>query len=999
MGELKSQQSMTSNCDVESSSNDGSYAQKYRHPLLHTKKANISSLICLVAAAYGIGVTSAFISPTTTTPRTNNQLNTCFTHTNTPNNIILSMIDESKTTICGGHDNLRTFGVIKRTTTTTRNNGSSRIRLLSSNSDLETQSQSSNAYKPDEDEWKALLAAFHMYKAAYGDLKVPSRFVVPAMPPWPENSWSLKLGQRVAAIRSTGKYVQDDDERRKILDDMSFLWRLRAPSPDKKMDVTFDQIFDALQTFRTEIQTEGSLNVPANFIVPNYDPWPETTRGMPLGKKIPTVRSKAFLNANPGAKEKLLQIGFQLNGKVAANDARYNLVYNALVRYKEIHGDLLVPQPFIIPETSEDWPEEARGLRLGARVNAIRSQGTFVKTNPERREQLDKLGFEWELPSATGVKRGRKKKTDTEAADDLPPAFAFIDSSSVPGEAQTNNQDSIPNELSNAEFDPSVAFANDLFQIDEEQPSQPTWAFEDDLNQEQVEPKPEDEFRPPKELATTMAEVSEMALSVGIIEGMTESNRVIKGKIKKKIPWFNDDFGDDFVFEDVVEAITFYKDTNKGFEGLDGEFVVPDSFGGGPFDVDASADAAAAIARADHNGIDRDELIAAEIERIEMEMMSTGLPSDDTDTKDSGNQWPEHLAGMKLSSIVERIRDGSLEVKHLPERKKKLDAIGFDWGDEKKFLDVAFDKAMCAMYAYFLVRGDLFVYEDFVMPDEAPWPKALAGYEIGKAVARIRELQNFFEAYHPHKVKMLRMVEFVWFPELALPLDPDQGEESYEDMFVDGVGHPFYQMNEPSVSVLEKLQEKGPWGPEDDPNSWYNYDFVKEFWEEGDVSESRSKRVYPFDPAEWLRANDFPQLAEEHEQQHGLSDSRHFLALLKRLDNGEIDAGEFDTSAGPLLESMREQMLRASARAKGVEFDEEQYYEDFDVEFSESQVAVSTLEDEEDYEDEEEIKGDVDDDEYEDDDDEYEDDEEEVKEEEVEVDDDDDFNLIEEEEI
>lgn len=24
-----------------------------------------------------------------------------------------------------------------------------------------------------------------MYKAAYGDLKVPSRFVVPAMPPWP----------------------------------------------------------------------------------------------------------------------------------------------------------------------------------------------------------------------------------------------------------------------------------------------------------------------------------------------------------------------------------------------------------------------------------------------------------------------------------------------------------------------------------------------------------------------------------------------------------------------------------------------------------------------------------------------------------------------------------------------------------------------------------------------------------------------------------------------
>lgn len=37
----------------------------------------------------------------------------------------------------------------------------------------------------DEAEWRMILAAFQMYKAAYGDLKVPSRFVVPAMAPWP----------------------------------------------------------------------------------------------------------------------------------------------------------------------------------------------------------------------------------------------------------------------------------------------------------------------------------------------------------------------------------------------------------------------------------------------------------------------------------------------------------------------------------------------------------------------------------------------------------------------------------------------------------------------------------------------------------------------------------------------------------------------------------------------------------------------------------------------
>ena len=37
----------------------------------------------------------------------------------------------------------------------------------------------------DQEEWKALVASLKMYKAAYGNLNVPSRFVVPAMSPWP----------------------------------------------------------------------------------------------------------------------------------------------------------------------------------------------------------------------------------------------------------------------------------------------------------------------------------------------------------------------------------------------------------------------------------------------------------------------------------------------------------------------------------------------------------------------------------------------------------------------------------------------------------------------------------------------------------------------------------------------------------------------------------------------------------------------------------------------
>jgi len=47
------------------------------------------------------------------------------------------------------------------------------------------------------------------------------------MDPWPEAAWGMKLGLRVAGIRSTGRFVANDDLRRQQLDDMGFVWRLR----------------------------------------------------------------------------------------------------------------------------------------------------------------------------------------------------------------------------------------------------------------------------------------------------------------------------------------------------------------------------------------------------------------------------------------------------------------------------------------------------------------------------------------------------------------------------------------------------------------------------------------------------------------------------------------------------------------------------------------------------------------------------------------------------
>jgi hypothetical protein len=237
------------------------------------------------------------------------------------------------------------------------------------------------------------------------------------------------------------------------------------------------------------------------------------------------LRSKTFLKANPGAERKLAALGVELSGKVAANDNRFQKVYDALKTYKEIYGDLLVPQPFVVPNKSEDWPESTWGLRLGARVNAIRSQGTFVSTNPERRQELDDLGFVWSPPpSERGRKRGRKRKEEVDATSKpeeeliTPPSFEREDTTSEAPEVAASEMESL--------FGPSFAFGDGPLKVSNgEETGTPSWGFETPADLEAAKAaeeaaKPTDEYTPERNLSETLKQAAENAISVGVIEDM-----------------------------------------------------------------------------------------------------------------------------------------------------------------------------------------------------------------------------------------------------------------------------------------------------------------------------------------------------------------------------------------------------------------------------------------------------------------------------------------------
>ena len=333
----------------------------------------------------------------------------------------------------------------------------------------------------------------------------------------------MKLGQRVAAIRSTGRYVQNNESRRKILDDMGFLWRLRVPSPGKKLDgIAFEQVYDALKVYRDEVQPDGGiLDMPPSYVVPDCDPWPESTRGLPLGKLVPTVTSRSYLKNNPEAGGMLSKLGFRMDAKSASNDIRYQKVYDALVRYKELYGDLLVPQPFTVPENSDDWPESTWGLRLGARVNAIRSQGTFVKSDPLRKEELDELGFVWEPPvDPNGKRRGRKRKSELEEE------YGGSSSESSGGESDTsandNDEDAPYSPFASATGSSlsGVDMTRDAFFTGDKPPQ---WHFEGEDDEDDLLSKKEEpiEYREEKSFNETLDEMAEMAMSIGIMERWT----------------------------------------------------------------------------------------------------------------------------------------------------------------------------------------------------------------------------------------------------------------------------------------------------------------------------------------------------------------------------------------------------------------------------------------------------------------------------------------------
>lgn len=620
------------------------------------------------------------------------------------------------------------------------------------------------------DDWELIERSMKIYKGVHGNLRISSKFVVPDEEPWPRLTRNLKLGIRVAAIRSAGRYVKDHPERKEVLDEMGFEWRLRDHTHSQQVgEEQFQQVYEALKFYKEHINLE--LNVPVAYTVPSEGPWPVELHRLKLGALVQGIKEEdKLVFGHSDRVKKLTELGFPWDetSRSIYSKKRFDLIYSAMVCYKEKFGDLFVPQNFIVP-SEPDWPEGTWELKLGARVNAIRSQGTFVASNPERREKLDQLDFSWELPSeirrrkkneiqegeALGEKKGSDGENQGVPADasrysmdqwkDMNSdggSFSSYLSSNAEGDGSGSAEDGVgrsgKNAMDGSQLGSGMPSTNPITMRIQKMrlPGRVTGVAKSVL---------------PYTASRTFEANSYREVAAGALRDHMLSREFSPDPEVRQLSHF----------EGHLQPEAFCNAISKGIPIEGQEYMKRVGYRVvefGPFDWE-SVLAALKIYKSIHGNVDVPWRYDINEEIIEQNI---GFDSS--------------FEKLKLGEAVAGLRIGDIDGYEDLERRAELDALGFEWN---YYLRPGVDTARCnfkdryqrfrfypmlqGLRIYHHLHGFAFVEDDFVVPVSPQWPLWMHNMPLGEWSCACRIQQKLLKAHYGHRVNMLNNLEFIWW--------------------------------------------------------------------------------------------------------------------------------------------------------------------------------------------------------------------------------------------
>jgi hypothetical protein len=241
--------------------------------------------------------------------------------------------------------------------------------------------------------FETLKAALYEFQDIEGDMLVPINFVVPLNGSrnsingtsnsgvWPEDTRGIRLGRTVTMIRYNRSYV----EHRNELERIGFSFTPRPKGNYGDFEFTKSMLIEFKDKF-------GHLQVDSKYVVPRDVPewpseWPESMQGNKLGRTVSHIKNGKLFGDR---KADLIEIGFDYDHG-SDRSSNYERTKSALMRFKQLYGDLNVPSTYIVPEKKE-WSSSLWSCQLGQLVDSIR--GGFAHVS--QRNDLSAVGLDYD---------------------------------------------------------------------------------------------------------------------------------------------------------------------------------------------------------------------------------------------------------------------------------------------------------------------------------------------------------------------------------------------------------------------------------------------------------------------------------------------------------------------------------------------------------------------------------------------------------------------------
>ncbi|KAG9406171.1 hypothetical protein AC1031_002503 [Aphanomyces cochlioides] len=209
---------------------------------------------------------------------------------------------------------------------------------------------------------------------------LPNPFKVPSNSQWPQDLHGCNVF--VSEFRRAYQMGILDDSIVAKLDAMRFVW---DDSQHK-----WSLMMEALEIFKN---IYGHVEVPDSIEISQEDRlWPEYLWTMKLGLKVKSLRARKN-KLTLEQRQELDALDFVWN----ARELHWNRNLSAFKTYKQLYGNLRVPQKFIVPNDDPAWPSDVEDIKLGTVVNYLRSKQATL--SDEMKRELNKLDFEWSAKS------------------------------------------------------------------------------------------------------------------------------------------------------------------------------------------------------------------------------------------------------------------------------------------------------------------------------------------------------------------------------------------------------------------------------------------------------------------------------------------------------------------------------------------------------------------------------------------------------------------------